>query len=53
MSSKFDSDFALFYFRRKAETLFKNKTKDEAHKYVQWEKFAEIAKKNDIKSTES
>ena len=35
-----------------SETYYKNKSQDDAINFVQWEKCSEIAKKNDITSTE-
>jgi hypothetical protein len=42
----------LFYFKRMSESFYKSKIVDDAYNYVQWEKFSEIAKKNDVKSGE-
>jgi hypothetical protein len=52
IANKVDSQYILFYFKRMSESFYKSKIVDDAYNYVQWEKYSEIAKKNDVKSGE-
>ena len=51
IANKFDSQFALYSFRRTAETIYKANMKDDAYDYVIFEKVHSTAQKHDEMAT--